>query len=330
MTDSERIAAYHNRLNFYAGAQHATTGRRRRDEVRIVANYTRVLVEIHATATLAGLRVTYANTPLDLDTAKLLTWLRTAIVLGDAVAYVDRTGTWRILHPEHLFYDGDQPRIQHTPEYAETWTPSTLTTYTPQGTHTYPNPYGTVPVVHLRGYPSANPTWGHSMIDDLAPVARALNERLSQYLWLLRTQASPPIAARGLAHASLRVEPGEVWLLPRDAEVSMLRLLDKEAASINTDAIHILSRILRELANVPDIALGIGNTALSGEAIRRAYYPLLQATATRRALLTPALHQLAHAVLAVRATLNAAPKPDPSAIHISYEDEQWTGLQQDG
>lgn len=325
--DRDRLDAYQRRLDFYTGAQHPTQGRRRRDEVRLVANYTRLLVEIHAAATLGSVTITHAGHPVPLDPIRLLTWLRAAIVLGDALAYADRDGTWRILSPAHLFYtDTGTIQIRHTNTYWETWTPNTLTITTPDHTTTHPNPYGLIPVAHLRGWPSADPTdpYGYSIIDDLAPIARSLNERLSQYLWLMRTQASPPIVTKGLDKATLRVEPGEIWPLPAQASADILRLLDSNTARIHTESIELLSRTLRELANIPDIALGVGNVALSGEAIRRAYYPLIQAVATRRALLTPALRDLAAATLTIRAVATGQPRPNPDQITITYAGDVWT------
>jgi hypothetical protein len=328
--DRDRLDAYTRRLDFYLGAQSPTYGRRRRDEVRLVANYTRVLTELHATATLGQLTITHAGQPIDgLDPIRLLTWLRAAIVLGDAPAYADRSGDWRILSPAHLFYTNTGIQIRHTPHYWETWTPHTLTIThdakhdTPQDIH--PNPYGLIPCVHLRGWPSADPTdpYGHSLIDDLAPIARSLNERLSQWLWLMRTQASPPIVTRGLDKATLRVEPGEIWPLPAQADANILKLLDTGTASTHMQTIALLQRTLRDLAGIPDIALGIGNVSLSGEAIRRAYYPLISAVNTRRAILTPALRALATAILTIRAINAGQPSPDPAHITITYANDIW-------
>lgn len=319
----DRLDAYQRRLDFYLGAQHPTTSRRRRDEVRVVANYTRVLVELHASATLGSITITHAGRPVPLDAARLAAWLRAAIVLGDAWAYVGRSGDWRIIHPAHLEYDTHgHITIHHTPTYAETWTPDSVTVTSDEGETTYRNPYGLTPIVHLRGWPSPTPDdpYGHSIIDDLAPIARQLNERISQYLWLIRTQASPPIVTRGLDRATLRVEPGEIWPLPAQATADILRLMDAGTARIHTEAIAILQRTMRELASVPDIAMGIGNTALSGEAIRRAYYPLIQAVAVRRAILTPALRALAAAILTVRAVNAGQPRPSADEIEIAYDE----------
>jgi hypothetical protein len=130
------------------------------------------------------------------------------------------------------------------------------------------------------------------MLEQIAPLCRALNERISQWLWLMRTQASPPIITRGLDRAVLRVEPGEIWPLPQNASADILRLLDGSTANIHIQAIHELQRIIREVTGTPEIAYGFGSAALSGAALEQAMLPLTTAARTRAALVRAALDPL--------------------------------------
>jgi len=282
---------------FWQGDQYPTSGRRRRDEVRLVANYAADLIAKHTHATIAELGDLPPIPPLVLYRA-----IADAIALGDAYVYWHRTQrTYIYLPPESVTWpDPDSPAVvKLRPDYTETWGPYTLTIQHSPGTgaaplrptapprSTHPPPRPRPPLAHIQGAPD-----GASMIEQIAPLCRQLNERISQWLWLMRTQASPPIVTRGLDRAVLRVEPGEIWPLPRDASADILKLLDGATAGIHIQAIHELQRIIREVTGTPEIAYGFGSAQLSGAALEQAMLPLTTAARTRAALVRAALDPL--------------------------------------
>jgi len=273
---------------FWQGEQYPTAGRRRRDEVRLVANYAADLIAKHTHATIAELGDLPPIPPLTLYRA-----IADAIALGDAYIYYHRTQrTYIYLPPESVTWpDPTDPAspavVKIRPDYTETWQPHALTIRRPDAETTHSHPWPRPPLAHIQGAPD-----GSSMLEQIAPLCRALNERISQWLWLMRTQASPPIITRGLDRAVLRVEPGEIWPLPQNASADILKLLDSSTANIHVQAIHELQRIIREVTGTPEIAYGFGSAQLSGEALRQAMLPLTTAARTRAALVRAALDPL--------------------------------------
>jgi len=286
--------------SFWQGDQYPTSGRRRRDEVRVVANYAADLIAKHTHATIAELGDLPPIPPLVLYRA-----IADAIALGDAYVYWHRTQrTYIYLPPESVTWpDPTDPASPATvrlrPDYTEIWEAHTLTIQHSPGTgaaplrptaplrSTHRHPWPRPPLAHIQGAPD-----GSSMLEQIAPLCRALNERISQWLWLMRTQASPPIVTRGLDRAVLRVEPGEIWPLPQNASADILRLLDGATANIHIQAIHELQRIIREVTGTPEIAYGFGSAQLSGAALEQAMLPLTTAARTRAALVLSALQPL--------------------------------------
>jgi len=270
---------------FWHGDQYPTTTRRRRDEVRLVANYAADLISKHTHATIAELGPLPPIPPLTLYRA-----IADAIALGDSFIYYHRTQRAYIyLPPESVTWpDPTSPAtIRLRADYIETWRPHTLTIRRPDAASNHPHPWPRPPLARLQGSPD-----GSSMLEQIAPLCRALNERISQWLWLMRTQASPPIVTRGLDKAVLRVEPGEIWPLPQNASADILKLLDASTANIHIQAINQLQRIIREVTGTPEIAYGFGSSALSGEALRQAMLPLTTAAQARAALVLSALQPL--------------------------------------
>jgi len=71
-----------------------------------------------------------------------------------------------------------------------------------------PNPYGTIPFVHVPNLPPANETWGVSDLVDVVPINREIDERVSDQADIIRFHADPPVIFTGVTdHSDLTEWP---------------------------------------------------------------------------------------------------------------------------
>lgn len=327
-----RIAAYTANDALYNGDEvaHLTaTSNPKVDEVRAVFNYAKDLVNKHRDATLAGQRSVIkrevGDTSPDIYEAQrvlddalersggdatLMRLLSSAIVRGDGAYYVGHTNGEVFcaeLHPGLVDVNSRDLAGRPTEitaiigDQIETWTAETVTI----GKTVYANPYGIIPVIPFAIWPRAGSYWGDSLVEQIRACQRLLNERANLWMWLMRLQGNPPIKSLGTTGAKLRTAPGEVWESDSvDAKIELIKLLDAETAGIHYDTIKLLMTIMRELSNTPDVAYGIANAQLSGVALKMAYMPMLQAAATRRKLLAPAIMARDRAILVMHNVLH--------------------------
>jgi hypothetical protein len=154
-----------------------------------------------------------------------------------------------------------------------------------------PNPYGWIPFVHVPNLQPPNRFWGVSDLQDVIPINRELNERVSDQADVIRYHADPPTIFKGVTeHSDLAVGPGTVWDIPSDADVKLLEWQGQPPAV--QAHIELVFRSLYEVSETPRTAFGdSGRQALSGVALETELRPIIQKTLRRRVFWTRALRR---------------------------------------
>lgn len=139
------------------------------------------------------------------------------------------------------------------------------------------NPYGFIPVVHIKNKPNSVGYYGMSDANDILKINKVYNEMQQQLKSIVDYHVSPITVVQGATARNLKRGLGEIWSgLPAEATVSNLGLdVDMSAA---TNFIKELKVAMHELSDVPENALGkiqaISNT--SAAALQITYHPLMQ------------------------------------------------------
>jgi hypothetical protein len=322
LADSARLRRYREYLAFYEGRHYAAP---RAGRTTLVVNYARAIVDKGVSflmgqgigfavegdaAAEALLYAVYEANDLD---AVDLACATNAAVLGDGVykvfwdadqgrirvVSVDPCGffaRWRAddlatLQRVDVVYTLAAAEWAAQVEVVETWTADTLRVAVDGAVwREEPNPYGTIPFVHVANLPPPNSFWGRSDLVDVISLNRELNERLSDQADVIRFHADPPVVFTGVeSHDAVRVGPGTVWDLPPGADVKLLEW--RGAAPAVREHVELVLRALYETAETPRSAFGDNGRQLSGVALETELRPLLQKTLRKRVGWTAALRR---------------------------------------
>jgi hypothetical protein len=140
----------------------------------------------------------------------------------------------------------------------------------------YPNPIGTIPVVHIPNVTISSSPWGQSDIWDIIPLNRELNEKMTEVSDIINYHASPVTIITGAKASQLEKGAKKVWAgLPKDANVFNLESKGEMGGAL--DYIAVIKQAMHEITGVPESALGqtqpISNT--SGVALSIQYQPMM-------------------------------------------------------
>lgn len=139
------------------------------------------------------------------------------------------------------------------------------------------NPYGFIPVVHIKNKPNSESYYGVSDSNDILKINKIYNELGQQLKAVIDYHVTPTTVITGASAKSLKKGLGQIWSgLPAEANVFNLGLdVDLSAAS---NFMTMLKTAMHELSDVPENALGkiqaISNT--SAAALTITYHPLMQ------------------------------------------------------
>lgn len=183
---------------------------------------------------------------------------------------------------------GENSRIKYrlyvqrwTNEKIETWyqtdvsiEESKITKYEHQE---YENPYGFIPVVHIKNKPNSAGYYGKSDANDILKINKVYNELMQQLKAVIDYHVTPTTVITGASAKSLKKGLGQIWSgLPAEANVFNLGLDVDLSATVNFA--KDLKTAMHELSDVPENALGkiqaISNT--SAAALQITYHPLIQ------------------------------------------------------
>lgn len=169
----------------------------------------------------------------------------------------------------------------------------------------YPNPIGTIPVVHIPNMTISSSPWGQSDIWDIIPLNRELNEKMTEVSDIINYHASPVTIITGAKAAQLERGPKKVWAgLPKDAKVFNLESRGEMAGAL--EYIQFLKRTMHEITGVPETALGqmqpISNT--SGTALAIQYQPIMNRYHMKRIHFTKGLQRINELIIRTAAVFN--------------------------
>jgi hypothetical protein len=162
----------------------------------------------------------------------------------------------------------------------------------------YDNPYGEIPLVHVKNLPYPTYTYGIADIQDMIPLNKEINEKLTDTSDIINYQGSPITLIFGAKVANLVRDSRTVWSgLPTDAKVENLEL-ETDLGACNEYLDKMMS-LIHMVAKVPEEAMGkikqISNT--SAAALNVMFQPLIQKTSEKKALYEPALQRLNYLIL---------------------------------
>ena len=203
----------------------------------------------------------------------------------------------------------------------ETWTPTTLEIYRDGDLQArVPNPYGFIPYVIFPNLRVPKEPWGQSDLADLLAVNRDLNSRMSILSHILEVSGNPIAVLENVTNSTgIKVGPGRLWELPKDARAYLLDLLSGGGVGLHIEYINLLYRAMHDLADMPRTAFGDGSgTARSGIALEVELQPLLQKVARKRAIWTVALEERARMVLRLHALHGDPHAATAIAPHSGY------------
>jgi hypothetical protein len=225
----------------------------------------------------------------------------------------------RLLKVTQTYYVGDGDRVmgvgaypQHpTPntqhraqQVVEEWTADTLEVWRDGALEKrVPNPYGAIPYIVFPNLRVPKEPWGQSDLVDVMQVNRDLNSRLSILSHILEVSGNPIAVLENVTDSTgIKVGPGRLWELPKDAKAYLLDLLSGGGVGLHIEYINLLYRAMHDLAEMPRTAFGDGEgTSRSGVALEIELQPMLQKVARKRAIWQVALEERCRMVLRLHA-----------------------------
>lgn len=223
----------------------------------------------------------------------------------------------RLLRVTQSYYVGDEfqvpgdgggdyrnlsPDTRHL--VTEEWTADTLEVWKDGGlVRRVPNTYGFIPYVVFPNLRVPKEPWGQSDLVDIVALNRDLNSRLSVLSHILEVSGNPIAVLENVTDSTgIKVGPGRLWELPKDAKAYLLDLLSGGGVGLHIDYINLLYRALHDIAEMPRTAFGDGSgTARSGVALEIEMQPMLQKVSRKRAIWSVALQERNRMILALYA-----------------------------
>lgn len=142
---------------------------------------------------------------------------------------------------------------------------------------TQPNPYGFIPIEHIKNKPFSAGYYSKSDAADILKLNKVYNELNQEIKAIIDYYTTPTTVITGASAKTLKRGIGNIWSgLPSDANVFNLGL-DVDLGAAN-EFLRTIKTSMHELSDVPENALGklqsIGNT--SAAALAMTYQPLMQ------------------------------------------------------
>ncbi|HET6261858.1 MAG TPA: phage portal protein, partial [Chloroflexia bacterium] len=203
-------------------------------------------------------------------------------------------------NPHHLSPTTHPPAQQ----VVEEWTAETLEVWRDgELEKRVPNPYGAIPYIVFPNLRVPKEPWGQSDLVDVMQVNRDLNSRLSILSHILEVSGNPIAVLENVTDSTgIKVGPGRLWELPKDAKAYLLDLLSGGGVGLHIEYINLLYRAMHDLAEMPRTAFGDGEgTSRSGVALEIELQPMLQKVARKRAIWQVALEERCRMTLRLHA-----------------------------
>jgi len=175
-----------------------------------------------------------------------------------------------------------------------------------------PNDLGEVPIVHIKNLPVPNYKYGQSDLEDMIPLNREMNEKMTDCSDIINYQGSPITVITGARAKNLLKHSKAMWSgLPKDAKVFNLEMeTDLPAANEYLDRIQTNLHIV---SNVPEGSVGkiqpISNT--SAAALHIMYQPLIELANLKRAMYQPGFEKINYLIIRIAQLKGLLPKKLP-------------------
>lgn len=173
------------------------------------------------------------------------------------------------------------------------------------------NPYGIIPVVHIKNKPNGTNYFSRSDASDILKINKVYNETSQQQKSIIDYHTTPTTVITGATAKNLQRGLGKIWSgLPPEANVFNLGL-DVDLGAMN-EFMKTLKTNMHELGDVPENALGkiqaISNTSAAALAIT--YQPLIQQASLKEITYGEGIAEINTLVLIVHE------KHDPKNKHL--------------
>jgi hypothetical protein len=181
-----------------------------------------------------------------------------------------------------------------------TYTKDTITVYMDGEVVTREeNPYGIIPIIHLKNQVLSGAHYGISDIEDIIPLNVELNLKNSDVSEILDYHAKPVTAVFGARVSQLEKGANKVWGgLPKDARIENIELKSDLGASSNYK--EEIRDSMKKIAGMPNVALGDDLASnLSGVALHIAFLPLTDTIKTKHACTKEALKLVNRLILKI-------------------------------
>lgn len=164
--------------------------------------------------------------------------------------------------------------------YAERWYPDRVEIFqnSAQPTSVVANPYGEIPIVHIKNQVIANELFGKSDIGDVLSMQEELNEKATDISDVINYHGSPLTLVYGARISELERGANKMWGIP-SGEVKVENLELKGDLTASMAYLNFIKRGMHELAGVPESTLGTVERGVNDEsAAARAlqYMPLTE------------------------------------------------------
>ena len=162
----------------------------------------------------------------------------------------------------------------------------------------FDNPYGVIPIVHIKNLSLAGRHFGMSDLDDIIPLNTELNLKSSDISEILDYHSAPITIVKGARVSQLEKGANKVWGgLPEKADVFNLELNGDLQAAQNYR--NQIKTSMHEVGGIPEFALGGGEipSNLSGIALQIAFMPMLDVVSSKRKLTGESIKLINHIII---------------------------------
>lgn len=162
------------------------------------------------------------------------------------------------------------------------------------------NPFGFIPIVHIKNEPSVGKIYGTSDLEDFVELQMEYNEKMTDISDILDYAGKPITIIKGASFHNVNRSDARIWSnIPVNAEITNLSLDTDLPAYISS--LKEIKKAMHELTGVPEQAFGLntGISNTSASALHTMLLPLTQKIESKIVQYTPGLKKLVSMALRI-------------------------------
>ena len=209
--------------------------------------------------------------------------------LGDDMSHIWRIASRYILGQDEIQMLYGKSTGKKSSMITELWTDTEFQIYLDNELMaSSANPYGFIPFILFPNLREPKQFWGSSDVPAIIQPQRELNRSLSQLSRILELSGNPITILKGVSdeEGNIKVNPGQYWEIPEDADISVLDMLKGGGVRLHIDYIDIIYRAMHDISETPRAAYGGIEKELSGAALRVEMGSLIQKVTRKRTIRT--------------------------------------------